>query len=67
VRISPDDDARFRINYFPIYEYAEDSLSKVENKKIMSGNYIRKDAVNNSNAASLDSIVAEERIKGVRW
>jgi hypothetical protein len=66
-RINADDDERFRRDYLPIHEYREDSLSAALNKNIMSGNYIRKDAVNNSNASALDSIISEEKIKAVHW
>ncbi len=66
-RLSLDDDERFRNNYLPIYEYEEDSLSKAVGQRIMSGNYIRKEALSPSNAMALDSIITEEKNKGTRW
>ncbi len=54
-----DDDPRFRRDYTPVYEYPDPWVRLRHGLTLNSGDYVRKDALNDANAAAFDRLRAE--------
>jgi hypothetical protein len=58
-----DEDPRFRRDYVSIYEYPDPWVVQRHRMTLYSGDYVRRDALNPSNAAAFEQIVARWRTR----